>query len=177
MTVARTVADVLAEHVTFEVECIDRMFLNVYQPRLQHAGGIVGYVHRHLGLPIASTAPLARIQQPTKLIHHKLLVMTPTTVMSRIGHPYLKVTVSPAVNGIHSWVQPLARGVPDGNRPGAEVRQTSGQADLTPAGPQGAPADDHFERFDHDRNRSEPRSPSHRAESRAKGHNDDVIAA
>ena len=61
MTVARTVADVLAEHVTFEVECIDRMYLNVYQPRLQYAAGLVGYVHRQLGLPIASTAPLAKI--------------------------------------------------------------------------------------------------------------------
>jgi len=61
MTVARTVADVLADHIDFEVECIDRMFLNVYQPRLQHVGGILSYVHRQLGLPIASTAPLARI--------------------------------------------------------------------------------------------------------------------
>jgi hypothetical protein len=61
MTVARTVADVLADHVTFEVECIDRMFLNVYQPRLQHAGGIVSFVHRNLRLPIASAAPLAKI--------------------------------------------------------------------------------------------------------------------
>ena len=32
MTVARTVPDVLSEHVRFEVECIDRMYLNVYQP-------------------------------------------------------------------------------------------------------------------------------------------------
>jgi hypothetical protein len=41
MTVARSVADVLAaRHV--EVECIDRMYLNVYQPRLQHAGGVRG---------------------------------------------------------------------------------------------------------------------------------------
>jgi hypothetical protein len=61
MTVARTVADVLADHVTFEVECIDRMYLNVYQPKLQYAAGFVGYVHRRLGMPIASTAPLARI--------------------------------------------------------------------------------------------------------------------
>ena len=30
MTVARTVADVLADHVVFEVECIDRMYCNVY---------------------------------------------------------------------------------------------------------------------------------------------------
>jgi hypothetical protein len=61
MTVARTVADVLTEHVTFQVECIDRMFLNVYQPKLQYPAGFVDYVHRRLGLPIASTAPLARI--------------------------------------------------------------------------------------------------------------------
>ena len=61
MTVARSVADVLTEHVRFEVECIDRMYLNVYQPKLQYAPGLVGYVHRQLGLPIASTAPLAKI--------------------------------------------------------------------------------------------------------------------
>ena len=61
MTVARSVADVLSGHVRFEVECIDRMYLNVYQPKLQYAAGLVGYVHRQLGLPIASTAPLAKI--------------------------------------------------------------------------------------------------------------------
>ena len=61
MTVARSVADVLSEHVVFDLECIDRMYLNVYVPQLQFARGLVGYVHRQLGLPIASTAPLARI--------------------------------------------------------------------------------------------------------------------
>jgi hypothetical protein len=61
MTLPRTVADVLAEHVVFEVESIDRMYLNAYVPGLQYAAGLVGYVHQQLGLPIASTAPLARI--------------------------------------------------------------------------------------------------------------------
>jgi hypothetical protein len=61
MTVARSVDDVLSEHAVFEVECIDRMFLNAYVPGLHYAAGLVGYVHRQLGLPIASTAPLARI--------------------------------------------------------------------------------------------------------------------
>ena len=55
------VADVLSNHTVFEVWCIDRMYLNVYVPGLQYAGGLVGYVHRHLGLPIASTAPMAKI--------------------------------------------------------------------------------------------------------------------
>jgi hypothetical protein len=61
MTLPRSVADVLAEHVTFEVECIDRMYLNVYVPGLQYPTGVVAYVHQQLGLPVASTAPLARI--------------------------------------------------------------------------------------------------------------------
>jgi len=70
MTVARTVADVLTEHVVFDVECIDRMYLNVYQPRLQFARGLVGYVHRRLELPIASTAPLAKISERfTRAVH------------------------------------------------------------------------------------------------------------
>ncbi|MGH3800651.1 MAG: hypothetical protein ACRDTD_11040 [Pseudonocardiaceae bacterium] len=61
MTVARSVADVLNGHVVFEVECIDRMYLNVYVPQLQYPAGLVGFVHRQWGLPIASTAPLASI--------------------------------------------------------------------------------------------------------------------
>ena len=61
MTIARTVADVLSGHVRFEGECIGRMYLNVYQPKLQYAAGLVGYVHRQLRLPIAPTAPLAKI--------------------------------------------------------------------------------------------------------------------
>ena len=42
MTLPRTVADVLTDHVVFEIECIDRMYCNVYVPQLQHAGGLVG---------------------------------------------------------------------------------------------------------------------------------------
>jgi hypothetical protein len=61
MNLPRSVSDVVAEHVVFELECIDRMYLNVYVPQLQYAAGLVGYVHQQLGLPIASTAPLAKI--------------------------------------------------------------------------------------------------------------------
>ncbi|WP_310961259.1 hypothetical protein [Nocardioides terrisoli] len=37
------------------------MYLNVYVPQLQYAAGLVGYVQRQLGLPVASTAPLSKI--------------------------------------------------------------------------------------------------------------------
>src|SRR5215212_3072189 len=59
MTLPRTVADVLTDHVVFEIESIDRMYLNVYVPRLQYATGLVQYIHRQMGLPVASTVVLA----------------------------------------------------------------------------------------------------------------------
>ena len=52
MSVARTVAEILAEHVTLEIEGIDRLYLNVYVPRLQHVGGVVGCFRAHRGQPI-----------------------------------------------------------------------------------------------------------------------------
>jgi hypothetical protein len=41
MNLPRSVADVLDDHVVFEVDCIDRMYCNVYTPGLQYAGGLV----------------------------------------------------------------------------------------------------------------------------------------
>jgi hypothetical protein len=61
MTLPRSAADVLSGHVTFEVECIDRMYLNVYVPQLQYATGLVSYIHRQLGMPVASAAALAPV--------------------------------------------------------------------------------------------------------------------
>lgn len=56
MTIPRSAADVLADHVTLEVECIDRMYLNVYQPRLQYEQGVVGFFRNHRGHQFASSA-------------------------------------------------------------------------------------------------------------------------
>ena len=56
MTVARSVADVLADHVVFEVESIDRMYLNVWQPRLAYGGGVQGFFVAHRHYRYASTA-------------------------------------------------------------------------------------------------------------------------
>src|SRR4051795_2845355 len=71
MTLPRTVADVLTDHVVFEVECVDRMYCNVFVPQLQHAGGLLGYIQRQLGLPIASTAPLGKITDAFAAAMHR----------------------------------------------------------------------------------------------------------
>ena len=52
MTLPRTAADVLAEHVVFEVECIDRMYLNVYVPGLQY--------HYSSGITLSSRSTTCR---------------------------------------------------------------------------------------------------------------------
>jgi len=51
-----SVAMILREHVTLEVESIDRMYLNVYVPVLQRAAGVVGFFRRHRGATFASSA-------------------------------------------------------------------------------------------------------------------------
>ena len=56
MSITRSVAEVLAEHVTLEVEGIDRMYLNVYIPQLQRDAGVAGFFRFHRGFQFASSA-------------------------------------------------------------------------------------------------------------------------
>jgi len=59
MTLPRSAAGVLAAHVLFEVEAIDRMYLNLYQPRLQHGAGVASFFVGHRGHRFASSALMA----------------------------------------------------------------------------------------------------------------------
>jgi hypothetical protein len=47
MSVALTAAEVLRQHVTLEVECIDRMYLNGYVPQLQTERGVACFFKFH----------------------------------------------------------------------------------------------------------------------------------
>src|SRR5205807_2413241 len=63
MMISQTVAELLADHVRLTVEGIDRMYLNVYVPRLQCAYGAVSFFRDHRGQPLASSAlmsPMSR---------------------------------------------------------------------------------------------------------------------
>jgi hypothetical protein len=56
MTLPRSVADVLSDHVTMQLECIDRMYLNLYVPKLAFADGIAHFFRAHRGQPFVSSA-------------------------------------------------------------------------------------------------------------------------
>ena len=59
MKVARSVAEVLAEHTTLTVECIDRMYLNVYVPLLQRAAGAAYFFRKMRGAAVPSSVLMA----------------------------------------------------------------------------------------------------------------------
>jgi hypothetical protein len=61
MAAAVTVCDLLDGHVSLDVECLDRIYLNGYVPTLQVGGQVVSFMTAHLGLPIPSPAILEKI--------------------------------------------------------------------------------------------------------------------
>ena len=62
----RSAGAVLGEHTTLVVRCIDRLYLNLYQPRLQYEGGVVGFF-RERGFPIASSALMINMHFSSKM--------------------------------------------------------------------------------------------------------------
>jgi hypothetical protein len=56
-----SVAELIDGHVALEVECLDRIYLNAYVPKLQTPGGVVWFLREHRGNPVASPALFAPI--------------------------------------------------------------------------------------------------------------------
>ena len=54
--IAQSVAEILGRHVTLSVQSIDRMYLNVYIPKLQSELGVVGFFKHHRDQPRPSAA-------------------------------------------------------------------------------------------------------------------------
>ena len=55
MSLSRSVAEILREQVTLELEGIDRMYLNVYVPQLQREAGVASFFRFHRGHRFASS--------------------------------------------------------------------------------------------------------------------------
>jgi hypothetical protein len=57
--IRKSVAEILEKHVTFELEAIDRLYLNAYVPSLQTGAGFVYFVKTQLGARVPSTTVVA----------------------------------------------------------------------------------------------------------------------
>jgi hypothetical protein len=69
MSLPHTVADVLSKHVTLELECIDRLYLNFYQPHLQLERKVYNYLRERHGAGAVSSV---YFQSMTKAFVHRI---------------------------------------------------------------------------------------------------------
>ncbi len=68
--VEQTVRELLEGHVVLDVEGIDRLYLNLYQPMLQTGGGVATFFKVHRGAKVASTTLMAPMSHAfVKAIH------------------------------------------------------------------------------------------------------------
>lgn len=61
--VRENVAEILRDHVVFELESIDRMYCNLYVPRLQTGAGFASFARNQLGAKLASTYMVAPLTE------------------------------------------------------------------------------------------------------------------
>ena len=61
MATTATVNQVLDGQVALDLECLDRVYLNAYVPKLQVGGQVVSFLTQHLGYPIPSPAIFDKI--------------------------------------------------------------------------------------------------------------------
>jgi hypothetical protein len=61
MAAVVNVNDLLDDHVTLDLECLDRIYLNAYVPNLQTSGQVVGFMRTHLGMAIPSPAVMEKM--------------------------------------------------------------------------------------------------------------------
>ena len=63
MSLPRTVAEVIDHHVTLELESLDRVYLNVYQPELQTPRAVFLFLRDHYGQGAVSSHQMKEISQ------------------------------------------------------------------------------------------------------------------
>lgn len=57
--ITQTVGELLQNHVRLEIDCIDSLYLNAYQPILQSGGGVAYFFKQYRGEQVASTKLMA----------------------------------------------------------------------------------------------------------------------
>jgi hypothetical protein len=62
-----TAAQVVAGHVGLDISCLDRLYLTGFVAKLQTPGGVIYFLHDHLGNPITSPALFERIGNKFRL--------------------------------------------------------------------------------------------------------------
>jgi hypothetical protein len=102
------VNDVLDGHVSLDLDCLDRIYLNAYVPNLQVAGQVVVFLTQHLGNPIPSPAIFTKIGNTLRAAverfaaTHQIPVIRFATDAHKADamRPYLEAAAEPGVVAI-----------------------------------------------------------------------------
>ncbi|MBF8282991.1 MAG: hypothetical protein HW378_1906, partial [Anaerolineales bacterium] len=98
MSIAQlSLTDLLRQHVTLELECIDRLYLNAYVPKLQYEGGARWYLRQQRGHTVPTSAGMAPLTRAfvaaidAYVAEHELPVLTfkPGQRKDDLVKPYL----------------------------------------------------------------------------------------
>jgi hypothetical protein len=67
VAVVGNVNEMLEVHVVLDLECLDRVYLNAYVPKLQVSGRVVTFFSQHRNQPIASPALIQKMGEVFRL--------------------------------------------------------------------------------------------------------------
>src|SRR4029453_3166115 len=108
MAVVGTVNEVLDGHVVLDLECLDRIYLNAYVPRLQVGGQVVTFFSQHRNQPIASPVLFQKMGDRFRQAVSKFPPRHPNPVIRfarrdrqiDVIQPYFKAAAQPGVIAI-----------------------------------------------------------------------------
>ena len=79
-----SIPELLNGHVTLEVECLDRLYLNGYIGALATSGGLVTFMREQLDKPIASPVVLGQITEKFRESVKALAVLIAQELTTRL---------------------------------------------------------------------------------------------
>ena len=102
------VNEILDGHVVLDLECLDRVYLNAYVPKLQVSGQVVTFFSQHRNQPIASPALIQKMGETFRLAvanfakRHQIPVIRFAKRDRQISviRPYFKAATQPGVVAI-----------------------------------------------------------------------------
>ncbi|MFY9341317.1 MAG: hypothetical protein WAT39_02425 [Planctomycetota bacterium] len=103
MSLPVSVASILSQHVTLELESIDRMYCNVMVPQLQYERGISALFRFHRGHQFASSALMQPMTDAFVKAIEKSLPLVSRRLQARAHQPRERLVHQP--RGLHVWLR------------------------------------------------------------------------
>jgi hypothetical protein len=95
-----SIPELLDGHVTLEVECLDRLYLNGYIGPLATSGGLVTFMREQLGKPIPSPVVLGQVTERFREAVKTMAERERASIIATCGSWWLICSASPSANTV-----------------------------------------------------------------------------